>query len=423
MATSQPFTVRTLFRSLAFRLFIAITAGIIIGLNASETVINVVQSIRHLTAQIVFFAVPLIILGFVAPAVARTGKRASRLLGLSLALAYLSAIGAAAFAAVGGYLLIPGLSIPAEVEGLRALPEMLFELNIPPILPTMSALTLALLIGLAVTWTKAERFGAALEELHRIVLQIVRRVIIPVLPVFIAAVFALLAYQGRLTRQLPVFLSAIGIVIGLQLLWIGLLYIGATLFTSRNPIEVVRHYGPPYLTALGTMSSAATLPIALRGASASKVLDRKAVDFGVPLFAHMHMPGSTIAITFLALTVSKILYGTLPSVATIVLFVVLLGIFATAAPGVPGGTLMASLGLITTVLGFDEVGTGLMLAIFALQDSFGTATNITSDGPMLMVLSRYLSRRGTDPDEGTESDEITIDDVTAPSDEKLLVGA
>lgn len=387
--------MRLSLKSLPIRLLIAIAVGVVLGLFANDSAMNVISSIRHLSGQLVFFAVPLIILGFVAPAVARMGAAASKLLGVGLALAYGSAVAAAAFAALTGYLLIPSLSTPAEAVTGRALPELLFELNIPQIMPAMSALTLALLLGLAVAWTKAERFGELLAEFHQIVLAVVKRVIIPILPLFIASIFAQLAFTGRLTEQLPVFLQAVAIIVAIHLVWLVVLYAIGAVASKRNPIDVIRHYGAPYLTALGTMSSAATLPVALKGASASPALDKKAVGFGIPLFAHVHMPGSVISITFLALVVSQVLYGTLPPLPTIALFVLLLGVFAVAAPGVPGGVLTASLGLIVAVLGFDEIGTGLMLAIFALQDSFGTATNITGDGALTMILSRFTGSRET----------------------------
>ncbi|MCL1900046.1 MAG: dicarboxylate/amino acid:cation symporter [Promicromonosporaceae bacterium] len=395
-----------LLKSLPFRLLLAMVLGVAVGLIANEATINVVQSVRHLSAQVIFFAVPLIILGFVAPAISRMGRRASRLLGLSVTVGYLSAVGAAALAALVAYLVIPNLSLPQAGADLRALPEMIFELNIPPILPTMSALALALVIGLGVASTRARQLTDGLEEFHRIVLGLVRKVVIPVLPVFIAAVFAQLAFRGLLTEQLPIFALAVVAIIVIQLAWIVVLYLAVTPYSRRSPWQIVRHYGAPYLTAIGTQSSAATLGVAHEAASASKVLDRKAVDFGVPLLAHMHMPGSTIAITFLALTVSQVITGSLPGLGTIALFVALLGVFAVSAPGVPGGTLMASLGLIGAVLGLDDVATGLMLAIFALQDSFGTATNIAADGPLLGLLTRWrLSRRPGD-DSPTEAPEL-----------------
>lgn len=402
--------MRISLKSLPVRLLIAIVLGAVVGLISNDPAMNVISSIRHLSGQLVFFAVPLIILGFVAPAIARMGAGASKLLGIGLGLAYASAVAAATLTAIAGYLLIPSLSVPTEVSSLRALPEMLFELNIPQIIPPMSALALALMVGLAVAWTKASRFEALLEEFHQIVLKIVQKIIIPIIPVFIATVFAQLAFTGRLTEQLPVFAAAIGIIVVVQLVWLAVLYLAGGSYAKRNPFDVVRHYGAPYVTALGTMSSAATLPVALKGASASPALNKKAVGFGIPLFAHVHMPGSVISITFLALVVSQVLYGTLPSLPTIALFVVLLGVFAVAAPGVPGGVLTASLGLIIAVLGFDEVGTGLMLAIFALQDSFGTATNITGDGALTLMLSRIMGKRKDIADDADAGFAVLSDD-------------
>ncbi|MCL2842503.1 MAG: dicarboxylate/amino acid:cation symporter [Oscillospiraceae bacterium] len=381
-------------KSLPFRLLVALVVGTLIGSFVGETGITIIDSVRHISREIVFFSVPLIILGSVAPSIARMGKHASRLLGLSLLLAYLSAVGAGFFSWLMGELIIPHLSIADTAAGAREMPEMIFTLNILPIMPVMSALALALLGGLAVVWTKSKAFGGLLEELQNIVLTIVRKVIIPILPIFIGTTFATLAFQGRITVQLPVFLQVIGLIALIHIVWIGVLCVAGALYSKKNPLEVLRHYGPAYLTAFGTMSSAATLPVALRSASKAKNLDKNAVSFGIPLFAHIHMPGSIMSITFLALTVSRILYGTMPDVGTMLLFLPLLAIFAVAAPGVPGGTLMASLGLITAVLGFGDAATGLMLAIFALQDSFGTSCNITSDAPMMTVLSRYSEKRG-----------------------------
>ena len=157
-------------------------------------------------------------------------------------------------------------------------------------------------------------------------------------------------------------------------------------------MEVLKHYGPAYLTAVGTMSSAATLSVALSCAKKSKVLRSDMVDFGIPLFANIHLCGSVLTETFFVMVVSKILYGSLPGFGQMVLFCLLLGVFAIGAPGVPGGTVMASLGLITSVLGFDATGTALMLTIFALQDSFGTACNVTGDGALTLMLTGYAKK-------------------------------
>ena len=157
---------------------------------------------------------------------------------------------------------------------------------------------------------------------------------------------------------------------------------------------MLRHYGPAYLTAVGTMSSAATLAVALNCARKSSVLRKDMVSFGIPLFANIHLCGSVLTEVFFVMTISKILYGAVPALGTMVLFCLLLGIFAIGAPGVPGGTVMASLGLITGILLFQNDGTALMLAIFALQDSFGTACNVTGDGALTLMLTGYAEKHG-----------------------------
>ncbi|GHV90504.1 hypothetical protein AGMMS50268_10070 [Spirochaetia bacterium] len=171
-----------------------------------------------------------------------------------------------------------------------------------------------------------------------------------------------------------------------------LLYGIAGAYSGKSPFRVIRHYGPAYLTAVGTMSSAATLPVALRCAQKSDALRKDMVDFGVPLFANIHLCGSVLTEVFFVMTVSKILYGVLPDPGTMILFCLLLGVFAIGAPGIPGGTVMASLGLIISVLGFDTSGTALMLTIFALQDSFGTACNVTGDGALTLILTGYAEK-------------------------------
>ena len=175
-------------------------------------------------------------------------------------------------------------------------------------------------------------------------------------------------------------------------IWMALLYILAGIYSGENPLEVVRHYGPAYLTAVGTMSSAATLAVALQCASKAKPLRKDLVSFGIPLFANIHLCGSVLTEVFFCMAISKILYGSVPTPGTMVLFCLLLGIFAIGAPGVPGGTVMASLGIITGILKFDSSGTALMLTIFALLDSFGTACNVTGDGALTLMLTGYAKR-------------------------------
>ncbi len=378
--------------SLPFRLIVALLIGIGLGRLFGEGAMKVVVSLQYVLGQLITFCVPLIVIGFIAPSITRMGRNASRMLGVAVVLAYVSSICAALMSTGAGYLLIPHLSIVTDVQGLRELPEVVFQLGIPQIMPVMSALAFSLLIGLAAVWTRSEVTCNLLEEFQNIVLKIVEKVIIPILPFYICATFCNLSYEGMITHQLPAFVQIILIVMAGHYIWLAVLYIIAGAYSKQNPWEVLRHYGPAYLTAVGTMSSAATLSVALSGARKSKVLRNDMVDFGIPLFANIHLCGSVLTEVFFCMTISKMLYGQLPSFGTMLLFCVLLAVFAIGAPGVPGGTVMASLGLITGVLGFDDAGTALMLAIFALQDSFGTACNVTGDGALTLFLTGYANR-------------------------------
>ena len=394
--------MKKILSSLPVRLIIGVVIGIIIGLGSADlwiggtdvggTIMQVVLTLKNLLGSLIKFCVPLIIIGFIAPSITRLRSNASRMLVLALALAYTSSVCAALMSMGAGYAIIPGLSIQSAAEGLREAPELLFNLDIAPVMSVMSALVFSVLVGLAATWTRAKVITQVLEEFQRVVLAVVSRVVIPILPFFIAGTFCGLAYEGSITRQLPVFLIVILIVMVGHYLWLAVLYLLAGLYSGEKPWEVLRHYGPAYLTAVGTMSSAATLAVALEGARKSKVLRRDMVDFGIPLFANIHLCGSVLTEVFFVMTVSKVLYGELPSLPTMILFCFLLGVFAVGAPGVPGGTVMASLGLIISVVGFDNDGTGLMMTIFALQDSFGTACNITGDGALTLMLTGYAKK-------------------------------
>lgn len=386
--------MKKIFSSLPVKLLVGIVIGIIFGQIFPENVMSVVVPLKNILGQVINFVVPLIVIGFIAPSITKLGNNASRMLGVALMVAYTSSVLAALLSMGAGYAIIPNLPVVSEIEGLKELPEDVFGLTIPQIMNVMSALAFSILIGLAAIWTKAKTIITILDEFQNIVLAIVSKIIIPILPVFIAFTFTCLSYDGTITKQLSVFVSAVVIVMIGHYIWLTVLYVVAGVYSGKNPIEVVKHYGPAYITAVGTMSSAATLAVALRCARKSKVLREDMVDFGVPLFANIHLCGSVLTEVFFCMIVSKVLYGTLPDIQTLVLFCVLLAIFAIGAPGVPGGTVMASLGLITGVLGFGDDGTALMLAIFALQDSFGTACNVTGDGALTLFLTGYAEKHG-----------------------------
>jgi Na+/H+-dicarboxylate symporter len=224
------------------------------------------------------------------------------------------------------------------------------------------------------------------------VLELVRKILLRVLPIFIFANFCILSYQGAVTKQLPIFLSILMVVILCHYIWLALLYGIAAIYSRKNSWQVLKYYGPAYLTALGTMSSAATLGVALNCAHRSPVLRKEISDVTIPLFANIHLCGSILTETIFVMTVSQLLYGSMPSFFTLVLFILMLGLFAIGAPGIPGGTVLASLGLTISVLHFDEAGTALLLTIFALQDSFGTACNVTGDGALTLITDTYEKR-------------------------------
>lgn len=380
--------LRKILTSTIFKLLLAVIIGILLGFVVGEGFMNVVVTVKYILGQLIFFMVPLIILGFISSSIARMKGNASRMLGSALGLAYVSSIGAAFLALLLGYWLIPLLSVEPATEGLQAVPPLVFRLDIPPVMSVMSALVLSILIGLSTVWTKSEVFGNILESFQKMVLLMINRILIPVLPFFIAANFCALSYEGSITKQLPVFIGVMGIVLAAHFVWLTFLYLTAGAVSGRNPWQVLKYYGPAYLTAVGTMSSAATLAVALKCAKKSPVLKDEVVDFAIPLFANVHLCGSILTEVFFVMTVSLMLYGSLPALPVMVVFILLLGIFAVGAPGVPGGTVIASLGIVVSVLGFDEAGTALLLTIFALQDSFGTACNVTGDGALTLILSK-----------------------------------
>ena len=381
--------MKKFFNNTIVQLLIAVIVGIVAGFYVEGTALSAIVSLKHVSGQVIFFLVPLIILGFIAPSIAHLRSNASKMLLFAFGIAYLSSIGASFFGAAVGYQVIPHLDIASDANALKALPENMLKIDIPPVMNVMTALVLAAMIGLATAWVKSDEFVRLLDTFQKMVLELVKKVLLPVLPVFIFSNFCILSYQGAVTKQLPIFLSILLVVIVCHYIWLALLYGIASLYSRKNGWKVLKFYGPAYLTALGTMSSAATLGVALHCAHKSPILRKEISDVTVPLFANIHLCGSILTETVFVMTVSKLLYGSMPDPFTLVLFILLLGLFAIGAPGVPGGTVLASLGLIISVLQFDEAGTALLLTIFALQDSFGTACNVAGDGALTLITDTY----------------------------------
>ncbi len=372
-----------------FRLLLGVIAGLVLGNYLNENTIQIVLSLKYFTGQLIFFLVPLIVIGFIVSSITKLSEGSAKIVGFSLLIAYLSSIGAGLFSMIAGYQIIPNLSIPTSVDSLREVPKILFQLDIPPIFSVMTALVISLMLGMGILITKAKELEKIFDQFKDIVILLVNKVLIPILPFFIAANFAILSYEGSIEKQLPVFLKVILIVIVGHFIWMTLMYTIAGFYHKTNPFKLLKYYPPVYLTAVGTMSSAASLGVAVKAVNDSKVIKSTISNFTIPFFSNTHLCGSVLTEVFFVMTVSQVLYGHIPDVGTMVIFVLLLGVFAVGAPGVPGGTVVASLGLISNVLGFDEAGVALILTIFALQDSFGTACNITTDGALSMIVDKY----------------------------------
>ncbi len=390
---------------LLIKIAVAVVLGIIIGIIIKSTssqavdgqmstqhiLMNIVLSIKHILGQVIFFMVPLIIIGFVTPAITGIKNNTSKMLGAILIMAYLSSVLAAAFAMVAGYLIIPHLDIVKNVTNIE-LPEMIFKLDIAPMFPVITALFFSITFGLAIIYTKSLLLEKIFNELNNVVMLLVNKLIIPILPFFILTTFIELTYLDKITSQFRTFIYMVLIVLIGHFIWLAVLYTIAGIVSGKSPFRVLKHYAPAYATAVGTMSSAATLPVALKCANKSDALDRDVVDFAIPMGATIHLCGSVLTETFFVMGISYILYGSLPSLGTMIVFIILLGVFAVGAPGVPGGTVAASVGIIISVLGFDDTGVGLVMAIFAIQDSFGTACNVTGDGALALMLQGIFKK-------------------------------
>lgn len=395
--------LKKLFKSTAARLILAIIIGIVLGFlivpmsgYTKLVAVQILLIIKQITSQIIFFMVPMIIIGCVAPSITSFKGNATKLLFMTIGVAYLSSI-LAAMTSIGiSYVTVPHFHISAPKISTYILPDVIFPLRIPT-MDTMSALLLAIFLGLGTVWISSERFSSALKDLQTMVLVVVKRVLIPILPVFVGTSFALLAISGKL-GQMTVFLPAVLIIVCIQFVWIFLVYGVAAIYSKKNSLEVLKHYPQAYFTALGSMSSAATLPVALDCISKSKNVSKETADFALPMFCNIHLCGSVISELFLVVTTYYFFFNQLPSVGSIILLAVLVCIIAIGSPGVPGGINMSCSSLVMTiVLAADAPMMGdqffaVMTAIYTIQDGFGTACNITCDGALALITETYLKR-------------------------------
>ena len=373
---------------LIVKLIAGIVLGILIGLYAPTWITQLLLTFKGLFGQLLFFTIPLLILFFITSGIAGLPRDSGRLLGGTLGLAYASTIVAGVLAFLAAAAIVPLLS--AGAAPVNANPgevlEPLIRIEIPPLLGIMSALAAAFIFGLGITASRAERLKQVFDEGRDVIKTLLVSVIIPLLPIYIAGVFAELAAAGTVFATLKTFGVVLALSISLHWLWIVVLYVLAAVRTRRSPLPLIGRMLPAYFTALGTMSSAATIPVTLQSARNNGVRPDIA-GFTVPLCATTHLAGSTITIVACAVAV-MVLHDALavPSLLTMIPFILTLGVVMLAAPGVPGGAVMSAVGLLGSMLGFGETAIALMIALYMAQDSFGTACNVTGDGAIALLV-------------------------------------
>ncbi len=337
------------------------------------------------------FVVPLIIIGFIAPGIAKLGKGSGKLLGIATAFAYGSTIVAGVMAYFAASTLLPSfignVSEASIGEATRAAGTAFFDLEMEPIMGVMTALVIAFLFGIGMASIGSKTILSFFDELNLLVEKVISFVIIPLLPFHIFGIFLNMTYTGEVAKVLSVFAVVFVMVIVLHLIMLTIQYTVAGAMSGKNPFFLMKTMAPAYFTALGTQSSAATIPVTLRQARLTGASE-KVTDFTVPLFATIHLSGSTI--TLVSCSIGVLLMNGLPvNFIEYFPFILALGVTMIAAPGVPGGAVMAAVGLLASMLGFSEAMVALMIALYMAQDSFGTATNVTGDGAIAIMVDRF----------------------------------
>lgn len=373
------------------RILIAIVSGVLLGLVVPKIVVEIMATFNSIFSAFLGFIVPFIIIGFIVPGIAKLGKGSGRLLGISTGIAYLSTIVAGLIAFFVASNLLPKLIGGKESVKLENPEEFLigglFEMPIPPMMDIMTALVFSFIMGIGISKLKGNTLQNAFEEFSEIIEKVISYVIIPLLPIHIFGIFMNMAYGGQVAKVLSVFGVVFVMIIALHLVMLLLQYTAAGTVTGKNPLKLLKTMSPAYFTALGTQSSAATIPVTLKQAQQTGA-SAKVTNFTIPLFATIHLSGSTITLVSCSIGV-LLINGQDIMLSSFAPFILMLGVTMIAAPGVPGGAVMAALGLLETMLGFNGAMIGLMIALYIAQDSFGTATNVTGDGALAIIVDKF----------------------------------
>ena len=378
------------------RILIAIALGIALGHVFTLPWVRIFATFNSIFGQFLGFIIPLIIWGLVTPAIADIGKGAGKLLLITVGIAYADTVVAAILSYATGSTFFPSLigNGSQTLETVEKSAEILpyFTINIPATIDVMSALVLSFIVGLGIAYGGHTVLRGATNEMKAIIVGVIERVIIPLLPVYIFGIFLNMTFSGDVMRMMTVFAKIIVVIFALHIFVLLYQYLIAGAIVHKNPFRLLANMFPAYLTALGTSSSAATIPVALKQTHKNGVSEGVA-GFVIPLCATVHLSGSAMKITACAFTIA-LLEGLPTDFPLFLHFIMVLAIFMVAAPGVPGGAIMASLAPLGSILGFGENEQALMIALYIAMDSFGTACNVTGDGAIALVVDK-LNRNKT----------------------------
>ena len=375
------------------KVLIAIVLGIVLGNSMPHWSIRIFVTFNDIFSQLLGFLVPLIILGLVAPAIADMGKRAGKMLLITVAIAYTATL-ISGFMSYGTSIgLFPMVINASEAANNLAQDNALtayFSIGIPPLMSVMTALFLAFLLGLGITKITGNSLKNMLDEFKNIISLCIEKVIIPLLPLHIFGIFLNITQSGQIATMLAVFIKIIGIIFALHVVVLLLQYTIAGIVTKRNPFKLLWTMLPAYFTALGTQSSAATIPVTLQQTLKNKV-NEDVADFVIPLCATIHLSGSTLKIVACAIAL-MLMHGTPVEASNMIYFICMLGVVMVAAPGVPGGAIMAAVSVLQSILGFDANQIALMIALYITMDNFGTACNVTGDGAIALIIDKLYKK-------------------------------
>ena len=373
------------------KIIIAIVCGVVFGMFLPGEVVRVFLTFNGIFSQFLGFLIPLLILGLVAPAISDIGQGAGKMLIATTALAYFATVTSGLLSYAVSELTFPSLIDTQTTAASLATPEAMapfFTVEIPAPMNVMTALVLAFTLGLTTATMQSVALKNVMKDFMQVIIKTINVAIIPLLPIYIFGIFLNMAYTGDAARVLTVFVKIIGVIFVMHIFLLIFQYCVAGAFVGKNPFRLLGRMLPAYFTALGTQSSAATIPVTLRQTIANGV-NKSIAGFVIPLCATIHMSGSVMKIVACAMALMMMQHISYDFV-TVIGFILMLAISIVAAPGVPGGAIMASLGVLASILGFTEADQALMIALYIAMDSFGTACNVTGDGSLALLIDKWF---------------------------------